>query len=179
VLDNSSVFVRFYCRKLGDHLQVGQCHRTAPSVYSVVNSGITERDEALKRKNRVFIALVVISNAVGNLLLGEGMKQMPSFQNTSVFGYLVSLFGNFWILAGIALLIVWMVSQLTMYTWADLSYVLPVTASGYILTAILSKFFLGDIVSFARWAGIVLISFGVVFVADTPPREKPIEGEDA
>lgn len=144
-----------------------------------MNSGVTERDEALKRKNRVFIAVVVVSNAVGNLLLGEGMKQMPSFQNTSVFGYLVSLFGNFWILAGIALLIVWMVSQLTMYTWADLSYVLPVTASGYILTAILSKFFLGEIVSLARWAGIVLISFGVVFVADTPPREKSIEGEDA
>jgi drug/metabolite transporter (DMT)-like permease len=139
-----------------------------------VNSGVARRDEILKRKNRIFIVLVVVSNAVGNLLLGNGMKQMPDFQVMSVFGYAVSLFGNLWILGGIALLIVWMVSQLTMFTWADLSYVLPVTASGYILTAILSKFFLGEIVSLTRWAGIVLISFGVVFVADTPPREEPV-----
>ncbi len=56
-----------------------------------------------------------------------------------------------------------------MFTWADLSYVLPMTASAYAFTAILGKFFLGEQISAERWAGIALISFGVVLVAETPP----------
>ena len=127
-----------------------------------------------RRKNQIFIVLVVISNAFGNLLLGAGVKQLPDFQFASAFNYALTLFTNLWVLAGVALLIVWMVAQLTMFTWADLSYVLPVTAGGYILTAILSKVFLGENVSVARWAGIALISCGVVFVADTPPRAEPV-----
>lgn len=138
-----------------------------------MHNAAAERYKESKRKNRIFIALVVISNAVGNLLLGAGVKEMPDLGATSPFGYALSLFTNLWVLAGIALLIVWMVAQLTMFTWADLSYVLPVTASGYILTAGLSKIFLGESISPARWAGVVLISLGVVFVADTPPRAEP------
>jgi uncharacterized membrane protein len=60
-----------------------------------------------------------------------------------------------------------------MFTWADLTYVLPVTASAYVLTAILSKFFLHEQISVSRWIGIVLISFGVLFVSGTPERTKP------
>jgi drug/metabolite transporter (DMT)-like permease len=44
------------------------------------------------------------------------------------------------------------------------------TASGYVLTAILGQVFLNEGVSFIRWAGIALISFGVVLVAETGPR---------
>lgn len=122
-------------------------------------------------KNRIFIAIVVLTNASGNVLLAIGMKQMPDFGNVSVLGYTGLLFANLWILSGIALLVVWMVAQLSMFTWADLSYVLPVTAGGYVLTALLGKFFLGETVSIARWLGVVLISFGVVLVSETPPRE--------
>jgi uncharacterized membrane protein len=57
-----------------------------------------------------------------------------------------------------------------MFTWSDLSYVVPMTASGYILTAILGQVFLNEGVSLIHWAGIGLISFGVVLVAETGPR---------
>jgi hypothetical protein len=40
-----------------------------------------------------------------------------------------------------------------MFTWADLSYVPPMTASAYAFTAILGKFFLGEQISAERWAG--------------------------
>lgn len=122
-------------------------------------------------KNRVFIALVVISNSVGNLLLGFGMARMPDFSKTPFLSYVLSVVTNGWLLFGVVLMIVYMVSQLSMYSWADLSYVLPVTASTYIFSALLSKFFLHETVSTLRWVGIVLISFGVIFVAETPIRE--------
>src|SRR5690348_17482565 len=99
------------------------------------------------------------------------MKDMPDFKPESLSGYASAFLTDPWILGGIALLVVWMVAQLSMFTWADLTYVLPVTAGGYVLTAILGKFFLGETVSIARWLGIALISFGVVLVSETPPHE--------
>lgn len=97
---------------------------------------------------------------------------MPDFLGTPPLSYLLALIGNPWILGGTALLTLWMVSQLSMFTWADLSYVLPVTASGYIVTAILGKWFLGEQVSSMRWAGTVLITCGSMLVSKTPVRTK-------
>lgn len=95
---------------------------------------------------------------------------MPEFAADGILSYIVSFLTNPWIVFGILLLIVWMVAQLSMFTWADLSYVLPVTASYYILTALLSRLFLDERISPTRWAGIVVISLGVMLVAETPPH---------
>lgn len=123
-------------------------------------------------KNGLFLALVIFSNTVGTLFLAIGMHQMPRFSPAAPFPYVLSFLSNVWIMTGIAMLALWMFSQLSMYTWADLSYVLPMTAGAYVLTAILSRFVLNEHISIARWAGVLLISFGVFFVAETPPREE-------
>lgn len=125
-----------------------------------------------KFTNRLFIATIVITNTIGNILLGVGMERMPDFQNMSVFSYTADLLTNWYVVVGTILLIVWMIAQLSMFTWADLTYVLPVTASSYILTALLSKYFLGEHISIARWIGVVIISFGVVLVSETPEDTK-------
>lgn len=131
---------------------------------------IPHLSEKTRIKNRIFIALVVISNTFGTVLLGRGMTQMPDFAPGGALIYIVRFLLNPWIVCGIALLVVWMLAQLSMLTWADLSYVLPVTASYYILTAIVSRFFLAERISLTRWVGIAVISFGVMLVSHTPPR---------
>lgn len=137
---------------------------------TVVSSTLVRRQSAkLNVKNRIFIALVVISNTMGTVLLGRGMTQMPDFAS-GAFAYIGRFLTNPWIVSGIALLVVWMAAQLSMLTWADLSYVLPVTASYYILTAIVSRFFLAERISLTRWIGIAVISLGVMLVSHTPPR---------
>ena len=128
-------------------------------------------------KNRIFIALVVISNTVGTVLLGYGMSQMPDFAPHVALSYIGLFLTNPWIVFGVLLLMVWMAAQLSMFTWADLSYVLPVTASYYILTALLSRFFLGERISVTRWAGIAVISLGVMLVAETPPGTERGRGD--
>jgi drug/metabolite transporter (DMT)-like permease len=138
-----------------------------------IEAALTLRNTQLK--NRIFIALVVLSNSVGNLLLGFAMERMPDFSKTTLLTYTFAVGTNIWLLLGMALMIVYMIAQLSMFSWADLSYVLPVTASTYIVSALLSKFFLHETVSTVRWLGIALISFGVIFVAETPIREE--EGE--
>jgi drug/metabolite transporter (DMT)-like permease len=129
-------------------------------------------------KNRIFIALVVVTNSFGNLLLAMGMQSMPDFGAGSLLHYLLRLFTSPEVISGTILLIIYMIAQLSMYSWADLSYVLPVTASAYIITALLGKFVLGEHITILRWIGVVVISFGVVLVAETPPmtHPKPKEG---
>jgi uncharacterized membrane protein len=67
----------------------------------------------------------------------------------------------------VALLILWTLTQMALLSWADLSYVMPVTASGYVVTAFAGKLFLGETVSPARWVGIVLVTAGVILVGRT------------
>ena len=66
----------------------------------------------------------------------------------------------------------WFASQLSLLSWADLSYVLPITAASYVLTAVLGKIFLHEFISLARWSGICVISAGVMLVVGTSPRAK-------
>ena len=73
-----------------------------------------------------------------------------------------------WIAVGIALLIGFFASYLTALSWADLTYVLPATAFGNVIVALLARFWLHDTISLERWAGIVLITVGVGFVAQGP-----------
>jgi drug/metabolite transporter (DMT)-like permease len=88
---------------------------------------------------------------------------------------LTSLFHP-WVAIGVGLLVVWTLGHMALLSWADLSYVLPVTASAYVLTAFSGRFFLGENISLTRWAGIALITLGVALVERTPPSSVP-DGE--
>ena len=63
------------------------------------------------------------------------------------------------------LLIVWQLSRMALLSWADLSYVLPVTSVGYVLVALIGKVLLHEAITGRRWAGIVLIMAGVALVS--------------
>ena len=81
---------------------------------------------------------------------------------------------NPWVSFGIVLLVLWMLSKMFLLSWADLTYVLPVTAFGYVLNAALGRLFLGEVITPARWAGTLLIMAGVILVGlGTPHSEEP------
>lgn len=120
-------------------------------------------------KNQVFVWLAVTANTVGNFLLSVGMHRIELSPSASPLEYL-RIFANPWIDAGVMLLIVWFASQLSLLSWADLSYVLPVTSASYVLTAVLGKIFLHEMVSIGRWSGIFAISVGVMLVMGTSPQ---------
>jgi drug/metabolite transporter (DMT)-like permease len=63
-----------------------------------------------------------------------------------------------------------MLTDLALLSRADLSFVLPVTASAYVLVAIGGHFILHDHISWARWTGIALITLGVILAEETPDR---------
>ena len=140
----------------------------APSL--ILDQPVT-RSSARELKNHVFVSLAVIANTLGNFLLSVGMRSMDFKPWASPLQY-IRIFANPWIDAGVVLLLIWFAAQLSLLSWADLSYVLPITAASYVLTAVLGKVFLHEFISMSRWFGILAISMGVLLVIGTSPRAR-------
>jgi drug/metabolite transporter (DMT)-like permease len=77
------------------------------------------------------------------------------------------------VVAGFLVLVLWMISELALLSRADLSFVLPVTSAAYVLIAVVGHFVLQERISGTRWAGIAVITLGVIMVAETPARTTP------
>jgi bacterial/archaeal transporter family protein len=121
------------------------------------------------RKTQLLVLIVVVSNVIGNVSLSHGMHQVGRIVSASPLDY-VKAFANPWTIVGICILAVWMLSDLALLSRADLSFVLPVTASAYVLVAIMGHFVLNDPISWERWIGIFLITGGVILAEETPTR---------
>jgi uncharacterized membrane protein len=119
---------------------------------------------AVRIKTRIFTAIVVLTNVLGNSFLSRGMQSVGELLSLSPLPYIRALF-NPWVAVGVSLLILWLLSHM-----ADLSYVLPVTSIAYVLVALVGRFVLHEQISMARWAGITLIMVGVALVGHTVPR---------
>ncbi|HKW17516.1 MAG TPA: hypothetical protein VJO35_08425 [Terriglobales bacterium] len=121
------------------------------------------------RKTQALVLVVIVTNVLGNVSLSHGMKQVGRIVSASPLDYLRAL-QNPWTILGVCVLVVWILTDLALLSRADLSFVLPVTASAYVLVAIGGHFILHDHVSWQRWIGILLITLGVILAEDTPDR---------
>jgi drug/metabolite transporter (DMT)-like permease len=117
----------------------------------------------------VFLAIAVLANSFGNLLMALGMGRMPDFGAVPCHSYLLGLLDNPYLLPGALLTAVYTITQLSLLSWADLSYVVPCIASSYIVSTLLGEFVLDERVRAIRWAGVVLIFLGVTLVYETTP----------
>ncbi len=127
----------------------------------------------LSAQQYLILTLVAICAPLGDACLSRGMSQLPAISVAHPLSLITAVFTP-WIAAGIALLIAFFACYLTALSWADLTYVLPTTAFGYVIIALLSHFWLHEYISPYRWAGILLITLGVGFVAHGPSRtEQP------
>ena len=120
-------------------------------------------------KTRMLTLVVILSNVLGNLALSLGMKAQAVAASTGLLVYVKAFFSPM-VLLGVSLLILWLLSRMALMSWADLSFVLPITSIGYVLSALMGKFFLAENISGPRWAGTLLIVAGTVLVSLTPSR---------
>jgi uncharacterized membrane protein len=123
-------------------------------------------DERLRWKTQLFAIIVVLSNALENFALAWGMRGRNT---SSILDYLGVIFTP-WVMVGIALLILWLLSRMALLSWADLSYVLPVTSLGYVASAIIGRFFLNEQITPTRWMGTALIVAGTILVGRGSPH---------
>lgn len=129
-------------------------------------------EQPLRLKTLLMVLAMVVCANAGDLLLKRGMSEIGAVRLTA--GGLAQAFartatsGTIW--AGIVILIGFMLSYMTVLSWADYSYVMPAGAFGYALLTLLAVMFLHESVSWRRWAGVALICFGVLLVGQTKPR---------
>ena len=129
-------------------------------------------ERRLRVKTLFMVLLMVVCANVGDLMLKRGMTRIGAVELT--LGGIQHAFvltvtsGTIWI--GIFFLTGFMLSYMTVLSWADYSYVMPAGAFGYALLTLLAVVFLHETVSPRRWIGVVLICIGVLLVSQTKPR---------
>jgi uncharacterized membrane protein len=129
-------------------------------------------EHRLRIKTLVMVLTMVVCANVGDLMLKRGMTRIGAVELTlgGIQHAFVLTVTNDTIWIGIFFLTGFMLSYMTVLSWADYSYVMPAGAFGYALLTFLAVVFLHESVSPRRWIGVVLICVGVLLVGQTKPR---------
>ena len=133
-------------------------------------------EQKLRMKTLMMVFAMVFYGTVGDLLLKHGMTrigavQFPQVGLTQAFRMIVSS-GTIWV--AIIFLIGFMLTNMTVLSWADYSYVMPASAFGYAVVTFAGMTVLGETVTLRRWFGVALICSGVILVGQTRPRTTAI-----
>ena len=129
-------------------------------------------EKRLRIKTLVMVLAMVVCANAGDLLLKRGMTEIGAVAITptgvSRAFWMTVTSATIWL--GILFLIGFMVSYMTVLSWADYSYVMPAGAFGYAILTLLAVVFLHENVTPKRWVGVLLICVGVLLVGQTKPR---------
>src|ERR1700688_1478300 len=125
----------------------------------------------LRIKTLVMVCAMVVCANAGDLMLKRAMLQIGAVELSAsglahAFRMTVTS-GTLWV--GIFFLCGFMLSYMTVLSWADYSYVLPAGAFGYALLTFFAVVFLHEAVSPRRWIGVLVVCCGVLLVGLTKP----------
>src|SRR5213593_1995662 len=115
----------------------------------------------------VLLAALAIE-AVGVVFLSHGLKQIGEPEKLALAEVLRLIrrgFMNPSILLGVALETVFFGALLYLLSQREVSLIWPLTALGFVLTALAAKFILREDIHWTRWIGVTLIVIGAAFVS--------------
>jgi uncharacterized membrane protein len=129
-------------------------------------------ERKLRVKTLVTVFVMVVCATTGDSLMKHGMTQIGPVSLTQagiIHGLSAAMSsGTIWL--AILFLIGFMLSNMTVLSWADYSYVMPASAMGYAAVTLVGVVALGETVSPRRWLGVGLICVGVFLVGQTRPQ---------
>lgn len=118
-------------------------------------------------KNWMVLSSMVFSEVFGNICLSRGMRQIGPVELTrlsSVFVTAGKMLGSPWVVIGVIFLILYFIFYLEALSRLELSYVLPMAASSYLVTTLAAASILQEAVSVTRWIGTSAICAGIFLV---------------
>jgi len=124
-------------------------------------------------KTLVILLIAICSQSIGDVCLKKGMQEIGEVNTLNIaelFRIGVQIFTEPYIWLGILILSIFFGLFLVALSWADLSFVLPVTAFGYVLNAYVSWKLLNEQISLTRWLGTIIICAGVALVSRTQQK---------
>ncbi len=116
----------------------------------------------------VLLGIVVLAGTAGEIAVTRAMKQIGEvrqFHPRALIRVLGRALRIGWMWLGLGLLAMAFFSLLTLLSWENVSFVVPLTALSYVVGALMAKVFLGEEVDLVRWMGVLLVVVGVVLVA--------------
>ena len=127
-------------------------------------------------KTLAMVFVMMVCATTGDSLLKRGMSEIGPVTLTHVglFQAFRSAMTSATIWLAILFLIGFMLSNMTVLSWADYSYVMPASAIGYVAVTFVGMTLLGETVSPRRWIGVVLICAGVFLVGQTKPSTSAV-----
>ena len=117
----------------------------------------------------------LLFEAAGVVFLSKGLKELGNVKPRNaaqILRVVKSGATNANILLGVFLEAVFFGTLIYLMSQADLSFIWPLTALGFVLTTLAAKFLLHEEVSAVRWSGVVLIVAGSALITWSE-REKP------
>jgi ceramide glucosyltransferase len=119
------------------------------------------------------LTFVVLTGVGGELCLTHAMKllgEAHDFRPSAIASFVLRSLRVNWLWLGVLLMTASFFSFLAMLSWFPVSFVIPATSLAYVAGAFGAKIFLGERLNATRWAGILLICFGVAMAwADDLP----------
>lgn len=119
-------------------------------------------------KTFIVISLATLSAAVGEALLSYGMRRNGQIDLTRLSQWvdlILSVVRNPYVFLGVVFLAVFFFLYLAALSWADLSFIMPLTAMSFFFAALLAKFILREDVTWLRWVGTIIIIIGITIIS--------------
>jgi ceramide glucosyltransferase len=124
-------------------------------------------------RTAAILTFVVLTGTGGEICLTHAMKllgEVHDFRPRAIANFVFRALRVGWLWLGVLLMTASFFSFLAMLNWFPVSFVIPATSLAYVAGAFGARLFLGEQLNATRWAGILLICFGVAmaWVDDLP-----------
>jgi drug/metabolite transporter (DMT)-like permease len=115
------------------------------------------------------VSINIIFNVIGQLLLKTGMNKLGNFKISleALPPVFLKAFLSPYILLGLGCYVTGFLIWLIVLAKAEVSYAYPLISLGYVLTAIMGWWLLGENVTWLRLAGIMVTCFGVFMISQS------------
>lgn len=128
----------------------------------------------------ILILLIGLAfEAAGVVFLKKGVSEIGSpakISASEIFQLIKRGVMNPKILLGVFFEAVFFGCLLVLMAKSDISFIWPLTALSFVFTTVAALIFLGETVSFVRWAGVVFIMIGAGFISYSEhSKSKPTE----
>jgi hypothetical protein len=114
------------------------------------------------------LGLLIVGSTGGEIAITYGMKatgEPERLRPRELLRFLGRALRNGWFWVGAPLMALAFYALLVLLSWEPISLVIPASALSYVVGTFGAKYVLGEDVSAARWAGVVLVCLGVALVA--------------
>ncbi|MCI0663730.1 MAG: bacteriohopanetetrol glucosamine biosynthesis glycosyltransferase HpnI [Acidobacteria bacterium] len=118
-------------------------------------------------KTFLLLCSLIVGSTLGEICSAKGMKQVGdvSFNSRSLLRAIRKMVRNPYLIAGVGFLAISFFSFLSLLSYQDLSFIVPLTAVTYLTNTLGARFFLKEKVSKRRWIGTILVAGGVLIVS--------------